>query len=102
MEYKGLTIPASKVSANTRDIIQALARALPAATNQVKELKFRSTGDPVQDAKNAAAYVHKNFKYLKDGLSYQNIKLPSALIAQGTGDCKSFSLFVAAILSSFG
>jgi len=100
--YQGITLNASKSQADTRDIINALARALPAATKQAESLNFIKSGNPVKDAERVARYVEKNIKYKKDGLQNQNIKLPSALLATKDGDCKSFALFIAAVLSSWG
>lgn len=100
--YKGLKIPASKPNADTRDIINALARILPAATKQAEQFTFlRKTGDPINDALTVGRYVQKNFTYIKDGLLEQNIKTPGALLATKTGDCKSFALFIAAVLSAW-
>jgi hypothetical protein len=100
--YQGVKIPASKPNADTRDIINALARILPAATKQAEQFKFlRKTGDPITDALSVGFYVRNNFTYIKDGLLEQNIKTPGALLATKTGDCKSFALFIAAVLSAW-
>lgn len=100
--YQGLKIPASKPNADTRDIINALARILPAATKQAEQFTFlRKTGDSINDALTVGRYVQKNFTYIKDGLLEQNIKTPGAMLATKTGDCKSFALFIAAVLSAW-
>jgi hypothetical protein len=100
--YKGLKIPASKPNADTRDIINALARILPAATKQAEQFTFlRKTGNPINDALTVGRYVQNNFTYIKDGLLEQNIKTPGAMLATKTGDCKSFALFIAAVLSAW-
>jgi hypothetical protein len=100
--YQGVKIPASKSNADTRDIINALARILPAATKQAEQFTFlRKTGDPINDALTVGRYVQNNFTYIKDGLLEQNIKTPGAMLATKTGDCKSFALFIAAVLSAW-
>ena len=100
--YQGVKIPASKPNADTRDIINALARILPAATKQAEQFTFlRKTGDPIADALSVGFYVRNNFTYIKDGLLEQNIKTPGAMLATKTGDCKSFALFIAAVLSAW-
>jgi len=100
--YQGVKIPASKPNADTRDIINALARILPAATKQAEQFKFlRKTGNPINDALTVGRYFKNNFTYIKDGLLEQNIKTPGAMLATKTGDCKSFALFIAAVLSSW-
>ena len=101
-EYKGLKIPASRPNATTRDIINALARILPAGSKQAEKFTFLTkTGDPVSDARQVANYVRQNFTYVKDGYTEQNIKTPGALIATKTGDCKTFALFIASVLSAW-
>lgn len=100
--YQGVKIPASKPNADTRDIINALARILPAATKQAEQFTFlKKIGDPIADALTVGRYVQNNFTYIKDGLSEQNIKTPGAMLATKTGDCKSFALFIAAVLSAW-
>jgi hypothetical protein len=44
-------------------------------------------------------FLCKKVKYDKDGFT-QKIKYPSALLREGRGDCKSYSLFTAAILKN--
>jgi hypothetical protein len=97
------TIPAGPRSGNTRDIINAIARALPVAVAQVKDRKFLPPGKSIKDtAQKIGALTRRRFNYVKDGLSFQDIKLPSALEATKTGDCKSLSLYIAAQLTALG
>lgn len=95
-------IPAGPPRGNTRDIINAIARALPVAVSQVKKERLRLSGDPVRDALNLTRYTRNRFTYERDGLLYQDIKLPSALEETKTGDCKSLSLYIAAYLTAAG
>lgn len=96
-------IPAGPPAANTRDIINAIARALPVAVAQVRNEGARiGTGNPVADARKITEYTRRRFQYDKDGLLYQDIKLPSALEATRRGDCKSLSLYIAAQLTALG
>ena len=95
-------ITAGPPRGDTRDIINAMARALPVAVSQVKAVRLRSTGDPVRDALNLTRYTRNRFQYKRDGLLYQDIKLPSALEETKTGDCKSLSLYIAAYLTAAG
>ncbi len=95
MYYNGKTTTI-KSGANTKDIINALELAVPKAVQEVIKNKSnfpRPTGNPVQDAKQAAEFVRDNVKYKADGYLYQDIQLPARMIA-GTkqADCKSFSL----------
>lgn len=100
--YKGVKIPASKPNADTRDIINALARILPASTKQAEQFTFlKKSGNPIADALTVGRYVQNNFTYIKDGLLEQNILTPGALMVLKRGDCKSFALFIAAVLSAW-
>lgn len=91
------------MAADTRDIINAIARALPVAVAQVRnEGAKNGTGDPVADARKITQYTRRRFQYQKDGLQYQDIRLPSALEATKKGDCKSLSLYIAAHLTALG
>lgn len=85
-----------KSGANTQDIINALEAAVPRAVAEVikNSSRFpRPTGNPKQDAKQAAEFIRDNVRYKADGYLYQDIQLPARMIA-GTkqADCKSFSL----------
>lgn len=94
-------IPAGPKKGNTRDIINAIARALPVAVAQIKERNYKSPGAPiVKTAQNIGRLTRRRFTYVKDGLQFQDIKLPSALEATKTGDCKSLSLYIAAHLTA--
>lgn len=96
-------ITAGPKKGNTRDIMNALARALPVAVAQIKKRNLpQPGGDIVKNATKIAKYTRRNFKYVRDGLSFQDIKLPSALEASKTGDCKSLSLYIAAHLTALG
>lgn len=96
-------IPAGPKSGNTRDIINALARALPVAVAQIEARKYqRPIGNIVHVARKIGELTRRRFKYVKDGLTFQDIKLPSALEETKTGDCKSLSLYIAANLTALG
>jgi len=94
-------IPAGPRRGNTRDIINAIARALPIAVAQAekKNLVYDGRGI-VNTAKKLGKYTRKKFTYVRDGLNFQDIKLPSALEATKIGDCKSLSLYIAAHLTA--
>jgi hypothetical protein len=98
------TIVAAPHGANTEDIIQALARALPGATQQIPEYvpnpgKWKS--EPLRAALTFARFIQVSAKYKRDGLDNQKIVLPKRLVGH-TGDCKSFALFNAAVLAYLG
>lgn len=73
------------------------------AKYQTKKFADRFKGaDRRSTAKNVHDFIRRNFIYLKDAPENQQIKLPSRLLKDLTGDCKSVSLFAAAILSNIG
>jgi hypothetical protein len=87
----------------TKDIMYTLLMALPAAVDSLLyvpgvEQIFKTSDIPV----NAARFLRENVTYREDGLTHQTIQLPNALFASGFGDCKSFSLFIAAVLTKAG
>jgi hypothetical protein len=99
-------ILASRYGSDTRDIIQALCAAVPAAVNQVKpyiEIILTPTGDPVKDTERACRYVRGLVSYKQDGFSEQKIQLPARLLKDTkVADCKSFSLAVLSIITTLG
>jgi len=96
-------IPAGPRSGNTRDIINAIARALPVAVAQIEKRNYTRPNQPINKiARKVAELTRRRFKYVKDGLTFQDIKLPSALEETKTGDCKSLSLYIAANLTALG
>jgi hypothetical protein len=99
-------ILASRRGSDTRDIIAALAAAVPSAVNQVKpylESMIEPTGDPVRDTERAARYVRGLVSYKQDNFLEQKIQLPARLLKDTqVGDCKSISLAVLAIITAMG
>jgi len=83
------------------DIISAIHKALPKAVTQVQNLsRHFQAASRYETAKNIWLFLKNNIRYVRDADEYQKIKLPSRLLSEGTGDCKSLSLFTAAILKS--
>lgn len=48
------------------------------------------------------AYLVRHVRYVVDRPGYQFVKSPARLLADGTGDCKSFTLFIASCLHCLG
>jgi hypothetical protein len=87
----------------TKDIMYTLLMALPAAVDSLLyvpaiEQIFITSDVPG----NAARFLRENVIYREDGLTHQTIQLPNALFSSSFGDCKSFSLFIAAVLTKAG
>jgi hypothetical protein len=86
------------------NIIKVLEGTFYKASDDVKQDDFYKyfAGDNLEDtAYNVWKYVKDNVNYKEDGQAYQKIKLPGALLHYGEGDCKSMSLFCAAVLSHY-
>lgn len=56
----------------------------------------------LETCRNIWNHLKHNIKYIEDNNLFQNIKSPVRLSKTGYGDCKSFSLFTAAILKNLG
>lgn len=83
------------------DIITTIHKNVAPAAKQMREVAKTFKGaTEYQTAKNIYNFLIKEIKYVKDPEGYQNIKLPGRFVAEGTGDCKSYSLFTAAILEN--
>ena len=95
----GQTI-AYKQNASNEQLQSALEKALPAAAAQVKNIssKFKGATD-TETCRKIFDFLKAKVQYDKDGFT-QKIKYPSALLREGRGDCKSYSLFTAAILKN--
>jgi hypothetical protein len=88
-----------KASADNKDIRNLLVKLVPTAKAQTVEFSKQFKGrTEVETCKKIFSYLCK-LNYVADG-GEQVIKLPSALIATKTGDCKSYSLLTAGILEN--
>jgi hypothetical protein len=82
------------------DIIKVIHNNLERATAQVKDIA------PTFKGQNNNATARNIFNFLKTNINYsadgdtQKIKLPGRFVAEAVGDCKSYSLFTAAILNA--
>ena len=89
-----------KVGATNFELQRAIEAALPAAVAQTKDLAKKFKGSTEKET------CSKIFNFLKNDIQYkvdgdnQKIKLPSAFLREKSGDCKSYALFTAAILSN--
>lgn len=95
----GQTI-AYKQNASNEQLQSCLEKALPGAVAQTKQMapQFKGATD-TDTCRKIFDFLCKKVKYDKDGFT-QKIKYPSALLREARGDCKSYSLFTAAILKN--
>ncbi len=91
-----------KAGGDNKDIRDLLEKLVPKAAKQMKDFACKFKGKTQeQTCKNIFDYIKSNFSYVADQ-DEQIIKLPSALLKYKVGDCKSYSLFTAAILENLG
>lgn len=89
--------------ADNSDLRKAIKDAVPAAVEQTKDLAeyFKATNER-ETCKRIFDYLKKNVKYKADDWQ-QVVQMPSAIMRKGAvADCKSMSLFTAAILQNLG
>lgn len=85
------------------DIIDVIHYNLPRAKRQVREIaNFFKGADDLSTSRKIWDFLKKEIKYVKDPAGQQDIRLPGRFVAEGKGDCKSYSLFTGAILSNLG
>jgi hypothetical protein len=101
MKPLGTTISQIEMADNA-DIRRAITKATPKARMQAKKFahRFKRATDE-QTCKAIFDYLKNNIKYVADE-DHQIVQLPSALMRNKVGDCKSYSVFTSAVLSNLG
>jgi hypothetical protein len=88
---------------STKDIIDAILKAHERhAQDYSKISSFFNTGSRKETARKIYNFLKGNVKYVIEPGSKQTVKSPSAILAQGYGDCKHYSLFAGGILQNLG
>jgi hypothetical protein len=88
---------------STGDIIQAILDAHKKhAGDYAKISSFFNAGSTRDTARKIFNFLKGNVKYIIEPGSKQTVKSPSAILAQGYGDCKHYSLFAGGILQNLG
>lgn len=84
------------------ELRQVIFANTPKAIEQCKSIaqKFKGVTE-IDTCKNIFDFLKNDIRYIADG-GHQKVKLPSALLREKVGDCKSYSLFTGAILSNLG
>lgn len=84
-----------------KDIIIAVNSSFIDAVKQTKNISNQFKGStPLKTCENIWNFLKNNILYLKDPEGYQFIKQPRKFLKDRSGDCKSFSLFTAAVLKN--
>lgn len=90
------------ISGDNYQLRNAIFSATPKAIEQTRSIARQFKGDSeLATANNIFNFLKNNITYAADGV-HQKIKLPSALMRERIGDCKSYSLFTMGILSNLG
>lgn len=87
----------------TDDIVKSVVNVFNDSWDQIMDLSQTLKGDTVRDTCDKIAdFVVTNFSYRIDPDGEQWIRTPSRMLKDREADCKSFSLFVCAVLSCLG
>jgi len=86
--------------ARTRDIIETIlfADSQSGAFINKKAAQCLRGVDVYETLGNVWAFVKYNIRYRPDKAGHERVKSPGALVQEGIGDCKSFSILGAALL----
>lgn len=88
---------------DTEDIISVILRADGLAAPFTADFAPFIRGRSVKEtAENAWSFVKTNIRYRKDRPGHERIKSPAKLWEDKTGDCKSYSVFIASIFQNLG
>jgi len=86
---------------NSADIIKEIIKAHAKYASEYDKISpYFWKGNLNDTCKHIFNYLKKNVEYDIEPDTKQTVKSPSAIIAQGYGDCKHYSLFIAGILDS--
>ena len=91
----------NNIAGINKDIIIAVNSSFIDAVKQTKKISNQFKGStPLKTCENIWNFLKNNILYLKDPEGYQFIKQPRKFLKDRSGDCKSFSLFTAAVLKN--
>jgi len=90
-------------NAKNSDIIKTLHKNYPRAVQQMAKHAPKFKGrNTTETARNIYNFLKKEITYKADPEEAQLVKIPGRLVADKVGDCKSYSLFTAAVLGALG
>lgn len=85
------------------DIISAIHKAFAKAVKQVQPVAAQfNKGTATATANYLWHWIRQNVNYKMDGQHLQLVKLPSRLLKDAEGDCKSMALFAASVMAANG
>lgn len=87
----------------TGDIIDAITNAHHKYAPEYKKIALFFRGSTKkQTGKKLFDFLKSNVKYRIEPADKQTVKSPSAILAEGEGDCKHYSSFIGGVLSQLG
>lgn len=92
------------IAGNNADIVSCWKRCYEQFKNQPMDIvaEIRTEGSIDDKCQAIFGYMVSNTRYLLDPDGKQYIKSPGRLIADGCGDCKSYTMFIASCLHCLG
>lgn len=93
-------------SGNATDIMQAVLACQPDAQEQTLDFSLRLSRIYRNDRRRLLCDLYnaicKNVRLRYDPVGVQLVRKPSNIVAERACDCKSYSLFISAVLSNLG
>ena len=84
---------------STGDIISAITKSHEKYKPEYKKIAlFFKGSNPKQTGKKLFDFLKNNVRYIIEPGDKQTVKSPAAILAQGHGDCKHYSLFTGGVL----
>jgi len=88
---------------STGDIIAAITKAHKQYRPEYKKIALYFKGSsPRQTGQKIYDFLKSNVQYVIEPANKQTVKSPSAILAEGDGDCKHFSTFAGGVLEQLG
>lgn len=88
---------------STGDIISAITKSHEKYKPEYKKIAlFFKGSNPKQTGKKLFDFLKNNVRYIIEPGDKQTVKSPAAILAQGHGDCKHYSLFSGGVLQQLG
>ena len=92
-----------KKDGDTIDIVKACVSVYAQNWRQVEEIKSQFASKTLFETLcKLSDFLRRNISYKIDPQGEQWIKTPARFIADGTGDCKSYSIFQMSVLTALG
>lgn len=101
LPYSGIETLYYKDGSNSNIIAITNSKLQSAVDMMAPVAKYFKGNTDLETVKNVFNFLLYQITYKADG-SKQRVKLPNALVNIGVGDCKSYTLFAAAVLINLG